>query len=100
MGEADPADGEPLVLTADERTGTGPAVAAEARRFLLPVSAPARPSQSDPRQARPATLRLGRPPLRPAMGPSHGRGRRRRTPIAASMSSRAGIAFEPSRLRD
>ena len=40
MAEADPGDGEPLVLTADERTGTGPAVAAEARRFPLPVSVP------------------------------------------------------------
>jgi hypothetical protein len=35
-GEADPGDGEPLVLTADERTGTGPAVAAEARRSCYP----------------------------------------------------------------
>ena len=30
MAEADPGDGEPLVLTAEERTGTGPAVASEA----------------------------------------------------------------------
>jgi hypothetical protein len=65
MAEADPGDGEPLVLTADERTGTGPAVAAEARRFPLPVSAAARPSQIlgklDPQPSASAGRRCGQP---------------------------------------